>query len=182
MNTAFERAWAKTGRAEGGYVNHPDDPGGETNHGITVRVARANGYAGPMKELPAAMAVAIAKREYWDAIRGDEIAALSEPIALELFDTHFNFYAGAAAKFLQRGLNGLNRQGKDYADLNVDGSIGPTTVKALTRYLAIRGKDGETVLLRLLNAQQACDYLRQCTESYGKESFLFGWIKQRVII
>lgn len=182
MSAAFDRAWAKTGRAEGGYVNHPSDPGGETNHGITIRVARANGYAGPMRELSAGQARAIAKAEYWDAISGDAIAALSEPIAEELFDTHFNFWAGAAGKFLQRALNGLNRQGRDYPDLNVDGQIGPLTVRTLGTFLALRRQDGETVMLRLLNAQQACDYLRQCGESTGKESFLFGWILQRVRI
>lgn len=182
MSEAFKRAWARTGRAEGGYVHHPEDPGGETNHGITVRVARANGYYGPMRDLPLELAVEIAKLEYWDAIRGDEMAEISEPIAAELFDTHFNFWSGAAGKFLQRALNALNRQGKDYPDLSVDGRIGPVTVQTLANFLGLRGANGEIVMLRLLNAQQACDYLRQAGESFGKEEFVFGWTLQRVVI
>ena len=43
-------------RAEGGYVNDPQDKGGETNYGITVAVARANGYTGPMRDLTVAVA------------------------------------------------------------------------------------------------------------------------------
>jgi len=182
MGEEFKKAWARTHAAEGGYSNHPNDPGGETNHGITFRVARANGYTGLMRDLPAPLAEKIAKMEYWDRIRGDDIAALSPAIAHELFDTHFNMWSGAAGKFLQRALNGLNRQGKDYQDLNVDGNIGPVTVGVLQKFLSLRGRDGETVMLRLLNAQQACDYLRQCTESVGKEEFLFGWVRTRVLI
>ena len=51
-------------RAEGGYVNDPADKGGETNYGITVAVARANGYTGPMRDLPVAMARAIYTARY----------------------------------------------------------------------------------------------------------------------
>lgn len=182
MSDAFNRAWARTAAAEGGYSNHPDDPGGETNHGITARVARAHGYTGPMRELGAELAIAIAKAEYWDAIDGDAIAAISEPIALELFDTNFNLWYGAAGKFLQRALNGLNRRGRDYPDLDVDGRIGSGTLHALERLLTLRGAAGELVMLRLLNSQQAVDYLRQAAESSGKEEFLFGWILQRVAI
>jgi lysozyme family protein len=39
-------------RREGGYSNNPNDSGGETMWGVTDRVARANGYAGPMKDMP----------------------------------------------------------------------------------------------------------------------------------
>lgn len=182
MTSAFERSWARTVAAEGGYSNHPDDPGGETNHGITFRVARANGYPGAMRDLPAALAVKIAKTEYWDRLRLDEIAALSEAVAAELFDTNFNLWYGAAGKFLQRVLNALNRQGRDYADLAVDGTLGDVTIAALFAFIKVRGSEGEVVLMRLLNAQQCCDYLRQATEDARKESFLYGWVLQRVVI
>ena len=43
-------------RAEGGYVNDPQDKGGETNYGIIVAVARANVYQGPMRDLPVTVA------------------------------------------------------------------------------------------------------------------------------
>lgn len=183
MSGAFDKAWAATGRAEAGYVNHPDDPGGETNHGITVAVARAHGYVGPMLDLPAAIARSIAKLAYWDVILGDSLALHSEAVALEVFDTHFNFWPGAAGKFLQVALNGLNRQAKDFPDLLEDGKIGPTTVSALGSYMTARAaQDGEVVLLRALNCQQGADYLRQAKANPGKESFVFGWFRHRVKI
>ena len=49
---------------EGGYVNHPADPGGETNMGITKRVALASGYTGPMRTLPADVAQSIYYDQY----------------------------------------------------------------------------------------------------------------------
>lgn len=178
----FLQAWQRTHAAEKGYSNHPNDPGGETNHGVTARVARAHGYTGPMRELPFEKATDIAKAEFWDRHRFGDVAAMSNLIAFELFDTGFNMWEGAAGKFLQRALNALNRQGRDYADLNVDGRIGNVTLLALRTFLAKRGKDGETVMLRCLNAQQCADYLRQCGESVGKEDFFYGWVLNRVQI
>ena len=48
----FDQAFRNMIGHEGGYVNDPRDPGGETNHGVTKRVAVANGYTGSMKDLP----------------------------------------------------------------------------------------------------------------------------------
>lgn len=180
--TEFDRAWDATGRAEGGYSNHPSDPGGETMWGITARVARAHGYTGPMRQLPRSTARDIAKRAYWDALRLDDVAALSPRIAHELFDTNFNLWHGAAVRFLQQSLNGLNQQARRYPDVAVDGRLGPRTLAALREYLRWRGADGELVLLRLLNGLQAADYLRQTVANPAKEDFLFGWILHRVRI
>ena len=48
----FERAFEKLLGHEGGFVDHPKDPGGATRYGITQRVARANGYVGDMRNFP----------------------------------------------------------------------------------------------------------------------------------
>lgn len=178
----FNAAWQRTHGIEGGYSNNPKDPGGETMHGVTARVARAWGYTGPMRLLPLETARRIGKQAYWDPLRLDQIAELSPPVALELFDTNYNLWARAAAKFLQAALNGLNREGKFYGDIPVDGLIGKGTVDALRAFLAARGKPGEVVLLRLLNAQQAVDYLRQTQENPKKEEFLYGWVLHRVTV
>jgi hypothetical protein len=55
---------AATIALEGGYVNHPADPGGETNMGITKKVARQNGYVGPMRTLPREIAEGIYYDDY----------------------------------------------------------------------------------------------------------------------
>lgn len=180
--TPFEQAWARTGKAEGGYVDNPKDPGGRTNHGITERIARARGYRGEMRDLSLEQAIKIAKSEYWDTIRLDDIAKLSEPIAQELFDTNFNLWYGAAASFLQRSLNALNRMSHDFPGVVNDQRIGMGTIAALEAYLKIRGKAGELVLLRCLNSLQCSDYMRQVESNEKKEEFFFGWVLNRVAI
>jgi lysozyme family protein len=178
----FKLAWKQTHEIEGGYTtgSYAGDP--ETNHGITAPVARAHGYAGPMRELSVEMAESIAKVEYWDKLHLDDIAAMSGEIAFELFDTNFNMWAGAAGKFLQRALNALNQEGRDYPDVSVDGVIGTKTVQALRLYLNKYGTQGEHVMLVCLNAQQCTDYLRQAAETTGKEKVFRGWVLNRVKI
>ena len=61
---AFLAAWARTIGEEKGYSNNPADKGGETMHGITERVARANGWQGPMRQLPLDRAQEIGKTQY----------------------------------------------------------------------------------------------------------------------
>ena len=62
---------------EGGYVNHPQDPGGETNHGITLRTARANGYSGAMRDMTRAQAVEIYRKAFWQCYRAAEMPSPS---------------------------------------------------------------------------------------------------------
>lgn len=178
----FPEAWARTHALERGYVNDPRDPGGETNHGITVKVARSYGYLGEMRDLDETTALSIARRAYWQPLWLDQIAAIEPAIAFEVFDTNFNLWFGAAGKFLQRALNVLNRNGELYPELTPDGSIGPATIDALLKYLnARRAQRGVEVLLACLNAQQCVDYMRQCETNPGKETFFFGWIANRVL-
>jgi lysozyme family protein len=177
----FAAAWSRTHSAEGGYSNNPADPGGATNHGITERIARAFGFTGDMRDLTLEQATDIAKRAFWDPLRLDEIAAISYPIAAELFDTNINMWSGAAARFLQRALNALNRGQRDFPDVIFDGVIGSGTIAALAAYLKVRGPDGERVMLACLNGQQVDDYIRQCSADPAKEAFFFGWVLARVV-
>lgn len=166
---------------EGGYSNDENDSGGETMYGITVKEARANGYTGPMRDMPRSLAETIYAVKYWDALRLDDIQALSGPIAAELADTGVNCGVGTAAIFLQRSLNALNKQGTLYPDLKVDGGIGPATIAALTAYLKARAHDGgETVLLRALNSLQGARYIELAERREKDEDFVFGWLKNRV--
>lgn len=167
-------------KREGGYVDHPSDRGGPTNFGITVEVARRFGYTGSMEDLPYDTAVSIYKDKYFRAPNFDKVAQFSWPVAIELFDTGVNMGPSTASLFLQRALNALNRGGKDFADLPLDGSIGPFTLEALQTYLITRARDGERVLLRALNCLQGARYLEIAEKDKSQEAFVFGWLLNRV--
>ena len=165
---------------EGGYVNHPDDKGGPTRFGITEAVARAHGYAGAMALLPREEAVAIYRRLYWLRPGFDAIARRAPQVAAELFDTGANMGPAVATTFLQRALTALNRNGQDYPDLVPDGRVGPRTLAALDGFLEVRGeRDGQTVLLRALEALQGERYLRLAERRPANEAFLYGWLANR---
>jgi lysozyme family protein len=165
---------------EGGYVSHPADKGGPTRYGITEAVARAHGFAGAMAELPRDEAAAIYRRLYWLRPKFDEVAGRSPALAAELFDTGANMGPAVAATFLQRSLTALNRNGKDYPDLVPDGRIGPRTLAALDAFLSARGKRGESVILRAIEALQGERYLRLAERRPANEAFLYGWLANRI--
>ena len=165
---------------EGGYVNHPADKGGPTCFGITEAVARAHGYAGAMRGMPRSDAVAIYRRLYWLRPRLDDVAKRSARLAEELFDTGVNMGPAVAVTFLQRALTALNRNAKDYPDLTPDGRIGTVTLSALDTFLGSRGPNGETVLLRALEALQGERYLRLAERRPANEAFLYGWLANRI--
>lgn len=110
--TAFEKLLGH----EGGYSNHPADPGGETMWGITKRVAVANGYTGDMRSMPVETARAIYKSLYWDAIQAENLPA---DVRYIVFDGAVNSGVAQAAKWLQRACG-----------VKDDGVIGPQTIRA----------------------------------------------------
>lgn len=110
---------------EGGYVDHPEDPGGETNFGITVKVARENGYLGDMRTIPMTVVESIYKRQYWDKVKAD---SMPESVRYPLFDYAVNSGPGAAARALQRVLG-----------IKDDGVIGPVTIAAANNYIGHLG-------------------------------------------
>jgi lysozyme family protein len=167
---------------EGGYVNDPNDLGGETNWGVTVAVARKHGYTGSMKAMPKAEAVRIYTKEFYLDAGIGRIEPLSPNVAEEVFDTGVNMGVGTAGKFLQRCLNALNLQSKLYPDLVVDGGVGRATASAMESYLKHRGKEGELVLLTLLNSLQGARYVELCEAREKNEAFLYGWARTRVVI
>lgn len=167
---------------EGGYVNDPYDSGGETKFGITVAVARAWGYSGPMVDLPRAVAFEIYEHRFWKALSLDEVCTLSPAIANEVADTAVNMGQGRSARFLQRALNVMNRLEHFYDDLVVDGLVGPASINALKSFLAARPDDGELVLVNALNCLQGAKYIDLAERREKDESFIFGWFKHRVSI
>ena len=103
---------------EGGYVNHPKDPGGETNMGVTKRVYEDFGGTKDMKELTKEDVEPIYKKNYWDRVKGDD---LHPALALCIFDFGVNAGTGRAAKFIQK-----------IVGTAVDGGIGPVSYTHLT--------------------------------------------------
>ena len=165
---------------EGGYSNNLNDPGGPTRWGITERVARANGYTGPMNALPRETAKNIYFSQYVQKPGFAAVMQVSPRIAEELVDTGVNMGPAVASIMLQRSLNALNNQGRDYADLKVDGDVGPATIAALKAYLTKRGAEGETVMLRALNSLQGERYISIAEGRSASEAFLYGWLRTRV--
>lgn len=160
---------------EGGYVNDPRDRGGETNHGITVAVARENGYKGAMKDLPKSTAAAIYTRIYFIKPKFDEVAVRYPRVGDELFDTGINMGPKVAATFLQRILNGLTG-----SRLTLDGQLGPASLGALDAYKAKRGAAGEAVLIKALDALQGERYIELAETRPTNQAFLYGWLANRI--
>lgn len=166
--------------AERGYVDHPNDRGGPTMYGITQATARANGFNGNMRKLPLALAEKIYLKRYITEPRFDKVAKINAKIGGELIDTGVNMGPARAAEFFQRWLNGFNQQGSQYADLFVDGRIGDVTLGAFMSFLQWRGEDGVKALYRGLNCSQGSRYLDLAENDPSQESFLYGWILNRV--
>lgn len=111
---------------EGGFVNHPKDPGGATNKGVTQRVY--DGFR-DRRGLPKRTVAAITddevreiyRRQYWDAIKGD---ALPAGIDYVVFDGAINSGPAQSVKWLQRALSSVK----------VDGVIGEATLAAIDGY------------------------------------------------
>ena len=142
---------------EGGYVNHPKDPGGETNLGVTKRVYEEWGGTKDMKDLTVEDVSPIYKKNYWDRIKGDEL-----PSGLDLcvFDFGVNAGTGRAAKFLQR-----------LVDTTVDGGIGPNSLRAINEHVS-----------RWSIEQTIDDYQAERQKYYEKlktfETFGRGWTRR----
>lgn len=113
----FDQAFERLIGHEGGHVNHPNDPGGETMFGITKRVAVANGYTGDMRNLTLARAKDIAQREYWEPCKAE---MFDGAIGFQLFDIAYNHGVSVSAKLLQRAVG-----------VTDDGVIGPKTAAAV---------------------------------------------------
>ena len=148
----FDKAIKVILKHEGGYVNHPSDPGGETNYGISKRAYPSLDIA----KLSEHDAKVIYKEDYWDKIRGDD---LPEGLSLVIFDMAVNAGIKRAIKLLQ----GILRVKKD-------GIIGPKTLGS------IEGRDIKE-LIYLYSIERITYYTSLSTFNvFGK-----GWIK-RVII
>jgi lysozyme family protein len=115
----FDKAFTDLIGNEGSYSNNPNDPGGETNWGITVAVARANGYTGAMQDMTMIYAKTIYAQAYWLSA----FDTLAYPVAFQLFDAAVNSGLSQAVRWLQRALG--------VADDGIFGSITLAAAQAM---------------------------------------------------
>ena len=165
----FDKAFEYTMPFEGwdAYTNDPDDKGGATKYGITVRTLTAIRFdvdgdgdvtENDVKSLTYSQAKDILKRKYWDMIQADSIE--SERIAIKLFDCAVNMGPARATRIAQEALNDLR------CGLVVDGLMGPKTLSSLN------GSDEDVFFLFLV-----CR-LEQYYVGLNQRKFLKGWLRR----
>ena len=138
---------------EGGYVNHPKDPGGETNLGVTKRVYEKWGGTKDMKDLTVEDVAPIYKKEYWDRCKCDD---LESGVDGAVFDWAVNSGTGRAAKAIQKICGAAQ-----------DGAIGPKT-------LALIGKqDTQYVVEEFGKIRQDFYESLKTFDTFGK-----GWTRR----
>lgn len=121
----LERSLFQVLKHEGGYVNHPKDPGGETNKGITKAVyddyRKSKGLSTrSVKHLEQHELEDIYRARYWNLVKGDKLPV---GVSYAVFDGAVNSGVSQSAKWLQRALG-----------VKADGIIGPATIAAINAY------------------------------------------------
>ena len=121
MISNWKQAFEQMLKSEGGFVNHPSDPGGMTNLGVTKAtwenwVGRESDEA-EMRGLTPEKVEPLYKKKYWDAVRADEL-----PVGLDylMFDFGVNAGPGRAIKVMQSAVG-----------VTPDGGFGPLTLAAV---------------------------------------------------
>ena len=146
---------------EGGYVNHPEDPGGMTNLGVTKRVYEEwVGYSVSeytMQNLTPEDVEPIYEKNYWDRCQCD---VLPDGLDLCVFDFAVNAGTGRAAKYLQK-----------LVGATVDGAIGPATMKSVNAYIKEHGV--ENAIKNYQSERQAYYERLKHFSTFGK-----GWTRR----
>ncbi len=169
----FASALAATMKAEGGYVNDPQDPGGETYKGIARKLnSKWDGWITidmmkKEKNFPANLdgngqlqdkIKAFYEINYWDKVRGDEIE--NQHIAECIFDFAVNAGPLTSAKLAQITVNE-----------EPDGVIGPVTLKKINA-------DDPRAFIALFSLHKIARYVNICDRREESRKFFFGWVKR----
>lgn len=163
MKESFLRAWDFTMKWEGGGKLHtvPGDPGGTTKWGIAQRYHPDV----DIKNLTEAQAQEIARQEYWDKCRCDD---LPFPLDILVWDAAFNMGTARAGEFLQLSLKTFG------GDVQVDGIIGPKTLESLKwRY-----PDHYEAFPRHFMLHRLRFYNRRISQSSSQTKFIAGWMNR----
>ena len=166
---------------EGGYSNDPNDPGGETNWGITVSDARANGYTGNMQAMTWTQAVAIYKSEYWINPQLDQLCLIDDLLARKLLDAGINQGTQLVNEFLQTALTVLCNGGKSFVSPGgIDGALGPKTRASLQAFYNLRGTEARAVMMAAVVAQQVARYFSLEGENAALGEYEYGWMVRAI--
>jgi len=153
--TTFNEIIEKVLEHEGGYVNDPNDRGGETNFGITKKF-----YPDvDIKNLTKEQAKHIYHTDYWRRGKCDEIPSRLRHI---YFDMLVNFGKRGAVKVLQRAANAKNKN-----KIDVDGGLGPATLKAI-----------QNLELERVRAYRVLRFANLVIKKPEQERFWFGWFRR----
>lgn len=154
----FAQAVAATLEHEGGYVNDPVDPGGETKFGISKRAYPGENIAALTRE----RAEAIYLRDYWRPLQCDSFVA---PVAFKLFDLAVNIGKRRAVYLLQDAICDLGRV------VAVDGVVGPQTILGALACDSSR-------LVGLMCAKQHAHYENLIRRNPSLQRFAAGWARR----
>lgn len=153
----FKKALAKVLAWEGGFVNHPNDPGGATNKGITLKTFNYYfpGGLAALKAITDEQVETIYRSGYWRLIKGDEIE--SQSVAELLFDYAVNSGKSTAVRKIQK-----------LVGVEADGIMGPITIKA------INSKNPKLLFAELHDVRKAY-YKAIIARNPSLEVFRKGW-------
>jgi len=157
----FEYQIVKTLQFEGGYANDPDDPGGETNFGISKAAYPDVDIANLSKE----DAIAIYHRDYWLRPHCDQ---LPDNIAGKVFDMCVNMGPVPAIRCWQQTINHLSQE---VPGVTEDGLIGPATIKASEQTFSTDPLDAYKAIL-------VQHYLLIIRAHPGLARFQRGWLRR----
>ena len=158
FDTAFDRLMGH----EGGYVNDPADPGGETNYGISKRSYPTL----DITNLTQAQAIEIYRRDFWDKTWND---IDSQELATALLDASVNMGRMAAVKLLQQAVN----HAYHHEMLAVDGVFGRKTLAAVN--------EASEDVLREFRASRSLFYIDLAWVNPTMKKFLPAWIRRAVV-
>jgi lysozyme family protein len=164
----FEKAFNKLIKIEGKYVNDPDDPGGETNYGISKR-----SYPNlDIRSLTKDDAKRIYLKDFWSVLGCHQIQ--SDILASQLFDFGVNAGTETAARMLQTILNKYFPGNS----LSVDGLIGPLTLEKMSALTPVGLYD----LSKSYKLGRIDYYMQICAIRKESKKFLYSWVRRVIYI
>lgn len=164
----FEKAIPVVLEHEGGYVNNPNDNGGATNYGISLRflvTIDPTATIDDIKEMTKNKAIGLYKKHWWDKYNYGEID--SQLIANKVFDMAVNMGPQQAHILLQKAVNSAG-------PVNVllcDGILGSETLRWTNRI-------DDSILIKKLSEQAALYYVKLVYNKSNLVEFLRGWLNR----